>query len=76
MLQGGVPETLMSGGTSNTSQFYEHGFYDCFMFRDEPIQYPDENPVLRRYLESAIDVGPKITAKIMKANGEVVHRST
>ena len=43
------------------------------MFRDDPIQYPDENPVLGRYLVPAIDVGPAITSKIMKAIGEVVN---
>ena len=46
------------------------------MFMDETIQYPDENPVLGRYLGPEIDVGPSIIAKIMKGNGEVVHRST
>ena len=51
MLQGEVPETLMLGGTSDISQFWEHGFYDWVMFRDEPIQYPDENLVLGIYLE-------------------------
>ena len=28
MLKGEVPETIMLGGISNTSQLYEHGFYD------------------------------------------------
>ena len=58
MLQGRVLDTLMLGGTYNISQFYEHGLYDGVIFRDEPIQYPDENPVLSRYLGPAIDVGP------------------
>ena len=44
------------------------------MFRDEPIQHPDKNPVLGRYLGPEIDVGPEMTAKIMKGNSEVVHR--
>ena len=38
MLQGGVPKTVMLGGTSDISQFYEHRFYDWVMIRDEPIQ--------------------------------------
>ena len=46
------------------------------MFRDEPIQYPEENPVLGRYLGQKIDVGPTMTAKIMMGNGEVVHWPT
>ena len=28
------------------------------------------------YLVLAIDVGPSLTANILKSNGEVVHRST
>ena len=46
------------------------------MFRDEPIKYPDNNPVLGRFLGPEIDVGPEMTANIMKGNGEVAHRST
>ena len=38
MLQGELPETLMLGGSSDISQFDEHGFYDWVMFIDEPIQ--------------------------------------
>ena len=73
MLQGEVPETIMFGGNSDVSQFCEHGFYDWVMFRDEPIQYPDENPVLGRYLGPEIDVGLAMRDKIMKANDEAVH---
>ena len=35
------------------------------MFRNEPIQYPDENQLLGRYFEPAIYVGPDMMAKIM-----------
>ena len=76
ILQGEVPETVMLGETSNISQFCEFAFYDWIMFRDQPVAFPDDNPVLGRYLGPAIDVGPALTAKILKANGEVVYRST
>jgi hypothetical protein len=76
ILQGGVPETVMSGETSDISQFCEFAFYDWIMFRDQPVAFPDDNPVLGRYLGPAIDVGPALTAKILKANEEVVYRST
>jgi hypothetical protein len=33
------------------------------MFRDQPVAFPDNNPVLGRYLGPAIDVGPALTAK-------------
>ena len=64
----------MLGRTSDIIQLCEHGFYDWVMFRDEPIQYPDENPVLDRYLLPAIYIGLEMTAKTIKANGEVVYR--
>ena len=46
------------------------------MFHDQPVAFPDNNPVIGRYLGPAIDVGPALTAKILKASGEVVYRST
>jgi len=76
ILQGEVPEMVMSGETSDISQFCEFAFYDWIMFRDQPVAFPDDNPVLGRYLGPAINVGPTLTAKILKANGEVVYRST
>ena len=50
ILPGEFPDTVMLGGTSDISQFCEHGFYEWVMFRDDPVQYPDKNPVLGRYL--------------------------
>ena len=73
ILQGKVPEAVMLGGTSDISLFFQHGFYDWFMFRDELIKYPDEISVLGRYLVPAIYVGPEMTAMILKVNREVVH---
>ena len=32
--------------------------------------------VLGRYLGPSIDIGPAMTVKIMKSNGEVLHRLT
>ena len=46
------------------------------MFCNEPVAFPDENPVLGRFLGIAIDVGPAMTAKILKHNVEVVYRYT
>ena len=63
----------MSGETSDISQFCEFAFYDWIMFRDQPVAFPDDNPVLGQYLGPAINVGPVLAAKIFKANGEVVY---
>ena len=76
ILQGEVPEMVMSGETSNISQFCEFAFYDWIMFRDQPVAFPDDNPVLGHYLGPAINVGPTLITKILKANGEVIYRST
>ena len=78
MLQGETPETVMSGETSDISQFCELGFYEWIMFREEPdhAQFPVDSPILGRYLGPAINVGPVMTAKILKSNGEVIFRST
>jgi hypothetical protein len=78
MLQGETTETVMSGETSDISQFCELGFYEWIMFREEPYhaQFPADNPILGRYLGPAIGVGPVMTAKILKSNGEVIFRST
>ena len=71
-----VPETLISGETSDISTFAEHAWYEWIMFRDTSIPFPDSKEVLGRYLGPAIDVGPAMTAKILKANGQVLYRST
>ena len=46
------------------------------MFRDTAIPFPGDKYVLGRYLGPSIDIGPAMTAKILKENGQVVHRST
>ena len=76
VLNGEVPETIMSGETSDISQFCEFEWYQWLKFRDTAVSYPDDKVILGRYLGPSIDIGPALTAKILKSNGEVVHRST
>ena len=54
--QGEVSETVVLNVNSDISQLCRHGLYDWFMFRDEPIQQPDEKPVLGRNLGPEIGV--------------------
>ena len=63
----------MSGETSDISQFCELEWYEWVKFRDTAMQFPEDDLVLGRYLGPSIDVGPALTAKILKSNGEVVH---
>jgi hypothetical protein len=72
ILQGEVLETVMLGKTSDISPFCEYAFYDWIMFCDQPVAFPDDSPVIGCYLGPAINVGPALTAKILKANGEVI----
>ena len=73
-LRGETPQTIMSGETADISQFCELSFYEWIMYREESklVAFPDENPALGRYLGVAIDVGPAMTAKILRANGQVI----
>lgn len=75
-LQGEVPETIVSGETSDISQFFQHYWYEWIMFRDTAVSFPDNKLVLGWCLGPSIDVGPAMTAKILTKSGEVVHRST
>ena len=74
--EGEVPETLITGETSDISPLAQHGWYEWVMFRDTSVSFPDSKMVLGRYLGPSIDVGPAMTAKILKANGKVMHRGT
>ena len=75
-LGGEVPETIMNGETADISQICEFQFYQWVMFRDEIAPFPEDDLILGRWLGPAIDIGPAMTAKILKCNGEIVHRST
>ena len=75
-LNGQVPETVMSGETADISFICELGWYDWVKFRDTSEAFPNDKVVLGRYLGPSIDVGPALTAKILKMNGTIVYRST
>ena len=75
-LNGQVPETVVKGDTADISAIALFGWYEWVMFRDTSATYPDDKMVLGRDLGPAIDIGPAMTRKVVKANGEVVYRST
>ena len=76
MTNGEVPETIMTGSTADISHICEFAWYDWVMFRDNIPTFPDDKLILGRYLGPATDIGSALTAKILKANGQVVYRST
>ena len=75
-LQGQVPETLLSGQTADISPFIEHGWYDWVKFYDTTAGYPEPREVYGRWLGPAVDVGPAMTSKVLKINGQEVCTST
>ena len=46
------------------------------MFGDETTLFSDDVQKLGHYLGPSIDVGPAMTAKILRKNGQVLYRST
>ena len=75
-LDGEVPKTVMSGETSDISQFCELEWFERVLFQDETAPFPDDVLKLDHYLGPSIDVGPAMTMKILTENGQVLHRST
>ncbi len=75
-LDGEVHEMYMSGETADISQFCELAWYNWIMYCPGTIDYPDKPLNLGKYLGSAINVGPAVSAKILQHNGKVVYRST
>jgi hypothetical protein len=49
---------------------------DWIKFRDTSVSFPDDPMTLGRWLGLSTDIGPAITAKCLKANGQIMHRST
>jgi hypothetical protein len=75
-LQGQVPETIVSGQTANISPFIEYAWFDWIIYYDQVASFPDLKEQLGWWLGPAIDLGPAINAKILKANGQVEYSST
>ena len=59
-----VPETGMSGETSNISQCCELEWFEWVMFEMKLPPFPDDVLKLGHYLGPDIDVGPAMTTKI------------
>ncbi len=75
-LNGETPETLVTGQPTDISQLVEHPWYGWVKFWDVTLGKPHVKEVYGRWLGPSIDVGPAMTAKILKANGQVIHAGT
>ena len=75
-LEGQVPETIVSGQTADISPFVECAWYEWVFWWDSQAKLPEPREVLGRWLGPALDIGPAMTSKILKQNGEVIYLST
>ena len=75
-LEGEVPETILSGQTADISPFIELEWFEFVKFIPPGASFPDPGEELGRWLGPAIDIGPVMTSKIIKKNGQVLHLST
>ena len=75
-LQGQVLETIMSRQTADISPFVELLYYAWVKFYDKLAKYPKLKEQLGQWLGPTVDIGPAMTSKILKFNGQVVYIST
>ena len=75
-LNGQVPETLVTGQTGDISALAEFDWYDWVMFYDGQVAYPESKEVLGKWLGPALDIGPAMTAQILKRNGQIIYTSS
>ena len=75
-LNGEVPQTHMTRETADFLEFAEFEWYEWVMFREKKVPYPNEKLTLGRYLGQSTNIGPTMTAKILKKNGWIVSRTT
>jgi len=76
MTAGQVPETIMTGSTTDISHITEFGWYDWVMYRDNVPSYPDDRLIMGRCLGPTMDIGSALTARILQLNGQFMCRST
>jgi hypothetical protein len=73
-LEGQIPDTIVKGKTSDISPLAEYAWYEWVKFRDTCQSFPDSKEWLGRDLGAAINIGPAMSRKVLKINGEVMFR--
>jgi hypothetical protein len=71
-LEGQVPESRVKGETADISTIAKYGWYEWVKYRDTAASFPVSKIQLGRDLGAAIDIGPVMSRKILKANGQVL----
>ena len=75
-LDGEDRKTKLRGETANITHICEFGWYDWVYYRENAVTYPDDKWDVGRWLGPSMDIGPALCAKILKSNGQRVHRSS
>jgi hypothetical protein len=64
----------MKGQTYDISPLAQYAWYEWVKFRETGQSFPDSKEWLDRDLGPAIDIGPAMSRKVLKINGEVMIR--
>jgi hypothetical protein len=75
-LEGQVPDSRMKCETTDISTIVEYGWYEWVKFQDTAASFTVSKIQLGRDLVAAIDIGPAMSRKILKANGQVLYRTS
>ncbi len=75
-LKGEVPETLMTGETTDISHLCEYSWYEWVMYNDD-VGFPEDKQKLGRYLgPTDPGIGSTMSYKILRPSGKLVRRTT
>ena len=66
----------LRGETANITHICEFGWYDWVYYKENAVTYLDDKWHLGRWLGPSMDIRPALCAKILKSNGQRVHRSS
>jgi hypothetical protein len=66
----------MGGETAGILELCEYDWFQWLYYRDTQSSFPDATKVLVRYMGPAKSVGPMMCCHILKANGNILQRST
>jgi hypothetical protein len=66
----------VKGELADISTIAEYEWYEWVKFRDTSASFPISKDQLGRYLDAAIDIGPAMARKILKANGKVMYHTS
>jgi hypothetical protein len=75
-LQCQFPESKVKGETVGISTIEEYDWYEWARFCDTAYKFPVSKIQLGVDLGAVIDIGPAMARKILKANGQVMYRTS